>query len=69
MEIYAEQTAGCEWKFRLCHDTGSACYVRGNFKINSDTNIMILTSLSDNEMEELENSVYDIACVRDIVKL
>ena len=44
------------------------CYVRGNFKINSDMNIMNLISLSDNEMEELENSVYDIVCVRDIGK-
>ena len=36
-------------------------YARGDFKINSDMDIMILTSLSDNEIKVLEKKVYDIA--------
>ena len=36
-------------------------YARGDFKINSDMDIMILTSLSDNEIKVLEKNVYDIA--------
>ncbi|MBR3601892.1 MAG: nucleotidyltransferase domain-containing protein [Lachnospiraceae bacterium] len=36
-------------------------YARGDFKINSDMDIMILTSLSDSEIKELEKKVYDIA--------
>jgi len=36
-------------------------YARGDFKINSDMDIMILTSLSDTEIKQIENKVYDIA--------
>ena len=36
-------------------------YARGDFKINSDMDIMILTSLSDSEIKEIEKKVYDIA--------
>lgn len=36
-------------------------YARGDFKVNSDMDLMILTSLSDNEIKKLENEVYDVA--------
>lgn len=36
-------------------------YARGDFKINSDMDIMILTSLSDAEIRHIENKVYDTA--------
>ena len=36
-------------------------YARGDFKVNSDMDLMILTSLSDDEIKRLENEVYDIA--------
>lgn len=36
-------------------------YARGDFKINSDMDIMILTSLSEAEIKKLESRVYDTA--------
>lgn len=36
-------------------------YARGDNTDNSDIDIMILTSLSDKEISEIENDVYDIA--------
>ena len=36
-------------------------YARGDFKVNSDMDLMILTSLSDDEIKEFENKVYDMA--------
>lgn len=36
-------------------------YARGDFKVNSDMDLMILTSLSDDEIKRLENKVYDMA--------
>lgn len=36
-------------------------YARGDFKINSDMDIMILTTLSDEEIRQMESKVYDIA--------
>lgn len=36
-------------------------YARGDFKVNSDVDLMILTSLSDDEIKRLENEVYDMA--------
>ena len=36
-------------------------YARGDFKVNSDMDLMILTSLSDDEIKRLENEVYDMA--------
>lgn len=36
-------------------------YARGDFKVNSDVDLMILTSLSDDEIKEFENKVYDMA--------
>lgn len=36
-------------------------YARGDFQINSDMDIMILTSLNDEEIAEVENKIYDIA--------
>ncbi len=34
MEIFTQQTIGIWWEFRLCHDTGSACYSCQEFGIN-----------------------------------
>lgn len=36
-------------------------YARGDFKVNSDIDIMVLTSLSDTEIKDVEDKVYDIA--------
>ena len=36
-------------------------YARGDYKENSDIDIMILTSMSDDEIRDIENQVYDIA--------
>ena len=36
-------------------------YARGDFEVNSDMDLMILTSLSDDEIKRLENEVYDMA--------
>ena len=36
-------------------------YARGDNKENSDIDIMILTTLSDKEITEIENDIYDIA--------
>ena len=36
-------------------------YARGDYKENSDMDIMILTSLSDFEIKKYEEKVYDIA--------
>lgn len=36
-------------------------YARGDYKENSDIDIMILTSMSDDEIRIIENQVYDIA--------
>ena len=35
-------------------------YARGDFHENSDMDVMILTSLDDDGIREIENSVYDI---------
>ena len=36
-------------------------YARGDFHENSDMDVMILTSLDDDGIRKIENSVYDIA--------
>lgn len=36
-------------------------YARGDYRDNSDIDIMILTSLSEQEIKDIENTVYDIA--------
>lgn len=36
-------------------------YARGDYRDNSDMDIMILTSLAESEIRELENIVYDAA--------
>lgn len=36
-------------------------YARGDFHENSDMDVMILTSLNDDGIRKIENSVYDIA--------
>lgn len=36
-------------------------YARGDFSDNSDIDIMVLTSLTDNDIRKLENQVYDAA--------
>lgn len=36
-------------------------YARGDYNSESDVDIMILTSLSDNEIRSIENEAYDIA--------
>ena len=36
-------------------------YARGDYKENSDIDIMILTSMSEDEIRIIENQVYDIA--------
>ena len=36
-------------------------YARGDFQENSDIDIMILTSMSEDEIRIIENQVYDIA--------
>lgn len=35
-------------------------YARGDFKINSDIDVMILVDTSASEMQECENKIYDI---------
>ncbi len=36
-------------------------YARGDYRNNSDMDIMILTSLSDQEIRKIENEIFDIA--------
>ena len=36
-------------------------FARGDYNENSDIDIMILTSLADNEIEMIENKVFDLA--------
>lgn len=36
-------------------------YARGDYKDNSDMDIMILTSLTEQEIKDIENTIYDIA--------
>lgn len=36
-------------------------YARGDYNENSDIDIMVLTSLTENEIREIENDIYDIA--------
>ena len=36
-------------------------YARGDYNENSDIDIMILTTLSDDEIRKVENAIYDIA--------
>lgn len=36
-------------------------YARGDYTSNSDMDIMILTTLSDREIEQIENSIFDLA--------
>lgn len=36
-------------------------YARGDYRDNSDIDIMILTSLSEQEIKGIENTIYDIA--------
>lgn len=36
-------------------------YARGDYKDNSDIDVMILTSLSEREIKDIENTIYDIA--------
>lgn len=36
-------------------------YARGDYNSDSDVDIMVLTSLSDNEIKSIENEAYDIA--------
>ncbi len=43
-------------------------YARGDNKENSDIDIMILTTLSDKEITEIENDIYDIAYISVIIK-
>lgn len=35
-------------------------YARGDYTSNSDMDIMILTTLSDREIEQIENSIFDL---------
>lgn len=36
-------------------------YARGDYRENSDIDVMILTSLSKEEIEPVENSIFDLA--------
>lgn len=36
-------------------------YARGDYRNNSDIDIMILTTLTDDKIEKLENKIYDLA--------
>ena len=36
-------------------------YARGDYKENSDIDVMILTPLSKEEIEQVENSIFDLA--------
>lgn len=36
-------------------------YARGDFQINSDIDIMILTTLEEDEIRKIENKMYDLA--------
>lgn len=36
-------------------------YARGDYREDSDIDIMILTTLSDEEIEQVENKVFDLA--------
>ena len=36
-------------------------YARGDYRDNSDVDVMILTTLTDEEIEQVENAVYDLA--------
>ena len=36
-------------------------YARGDFRENSDIDIMVLTTLTDDEIEKIENRIFDLA--------
>lgn len=36
-------------------------YARGNYRKNSDVDVMILVDLPENEIKKMENTVYDVA--------
>lgn len=36
-------------------------YARGDYRENSDIDIMILTTLTDEEIEQIENNIFDLA--------
>ena len=36
-------------------------YARGDYTENSDIDLMILTTLTDNEIEKIESNIYDLA--------
>lgn len=36
-------------------------YARGDYNVNSDIDIMVLTTLTDAEIEQVESDVYDLA--------
>ena len=36
-------------------------YARGDYRENSDIDIMILTTFSDKEIEQIENKIFDLA--------
>lgn len=36
-------------------------YARGDYKENSDIDIMVLTTLTDDEIERIENSIFELA--------
>ena len=36
-------------------------YARGDFKEDSDIDIMVLTTLTDKEIEQIETEIYDLA--------
>lgn len=36
-------------------------YARGDYRENSDIDVMVLTTLTDDEIEKMENLVYDLA--------
>lgn len=36
-------------------------YARGDFREDSDVDIMVLTTLTDEEIEQIENEIYDVA--------
>lgn len=36
-------------------------YARGDYNVNSDVDIMILTTLTDSEIEKIETKIFDLA--------
>lgn len=36
-------------------------YARGDYRENSDVDIMVLTTLTDDEIEKIENKIFDLA--------